>query len=190
MKRIMVFLATAVLVLLCSLGPVFAADSCQTIQNGTIIDANGRPVSTGYDMYGYNYQAHIFNGFLENYSRPATPVTESDTVLIMKWSDSWLANKDCNADGKLDRGIGTTLPGISQGWCTNHFHGSYLGTDGETYNWTEQVKIVYMPTGCDPANQIWGSYCIIEDVYNDPHNGFHGPLVKDQLVHPGLGLYK
>ncbi|GAG22444.1 unnamed protein product, partial [marine sediment metagenome] len=60
-----------------------------TIQSGEITDSNGDPLTVGYDQYGYNYQAHIFNGFYENYARPDTPVTESDTQLQMKWNDAW-----------------------------------------------------------------------------------------------------
>ena len=78
--------------------------ACATIQDGTITDSAGNPVVLGYDKWGYNYQAHMFNGYADNYSRPAVPVTSGDK-LNMKWSDAWLANVDCNGDGKLDRGL-------------------------------------------------------------------------------------
>ena len=58
-----------------------------TIQDGTITDVNGNPITVGYDIWGYNYQAHMFYGFYENNLRPEIPVTEG-TMLIMKWSDS------------------------------------------------------------------------------------------------------
>ena len=101
--------------------PAFAAKptACATIQDGTITDSAGNPVTLGYDQWGYNYQAHMFNGYAGNYTRPAVPVTSGDK-LNMKWSDAWLANVDCNGDGKLDRGlVDGVVNGISMGWLTN-----------------------------------------------------------------------
>ena len=164
------------------------AVACNTIQSGAITDTAGNPVRLGFDKYGYNYQAHIFNGLYENFSRPAEPVTESNVTLQMKWSDTWLSNKDCNTDGKLDRGLGGSGPsGTSQGWLTNHEQGSYEGTDGQIHHYSYFVKIVYMPTGCEAANQIWGSYCIIEEISNDPAGGMYGKY-RNRVVHPGLGV--
>jgi hypothetical protein len=168
-----------------------AQAACDSIQSGQITDIHGNPLGPGFDQWGYNYQAHLFNGLYENYSRPQPPVTESDTMLQMKWSDSWLANKDCDGDGKLDRGLVDGVPnGISQGWLTNHMVGTYADAQGEPQTWTYFVKIVYMPEGCPADPQSWGPYCIIEEVYNDPANGFHG-VNRDWLIDPaGLGLYK
>ncbi len=184
-----------------------AAQTCNTIKSGLITDSKGNAVVQGYDKYGYNYQAHMFNGLYENYSRPDPVVTTGTMNLVMKWSDDWLANKDCNGDGKLDRGLDPktgTSDGISKGWCTNHFEGDYLGSDGEYHHYNEEVKIVYVGpppvSGTDTwaANRIWGSYAIVEDVVNDAfgefYSGtagtvFHGNI-KDLLVNPaGLGYY-
>ena len=33
--------------------------TCTSIQNGGLVDAMGNPLSTGYDQFGYNYQAHM-----------------------------------------------------------------------------------------------------------------------------------
>jgi hypothetical protein len=35
---------------------------CTTIQDGTLLTSDGRVITTGYDEWGYNYQAHMFNG--------------------------------------------------------------------------------------------------------------------------------
>ncbi len=178
--------------------PVFAADACRTIQSGQITDSYGNPLATGYDKWGYNYQAHIFNGLYQNYVRPMPPVTEGTENLVMKWSDEWLANKDCDGDGKLDRGLDAKTgisDGISKGWCTNHFEGDYLGADGEYHHYTYSVKIVWVGpapvVGADPwaDKRIWGQYAVIEEVNNDPYAGFHG-VTRDSLVNPaGLGYW-
>lgn len=158
-----------------------AKTECATIKSGTIVDSKGNPVEQGYDQYGYNYQAHLFNGFAGNYSRPAVPVTEGDK-LVMKWSDSWLANVDCDGDHKLDRGlVDGVANGYSMGWETNHYVGSYVDSNGDTQHYTDFVKIVW--TG--PNSPLWGQYTLVEEVYNDPAAGFNGLLSK--LGVPGFG---
>jgi hypothetical protein len=154
---------------------------CATIQDGTITDAKGNPLQLGFDQYGYNYQAHIFVGYYDNYSRPPVPVTSGDW-LVMKWSDSWLANVDCNGDNKLDRGlVNGVVSGISMGWETNHLIGSYE-MDGSMQSYTDFVKIVW--TG--PGSSLWGQYTIIEEVLNDPAGGDTG--LNSKLPGPGFGL--
>jgi hypothetical protein len=188
------------IIVLVSLGLVipvlsFGGD-CNTIKSGMIYDSQGNQVQVGYDTWGYNYQAHIFNGLYDNYSRPNPPVTDGLDNLVMKWSDEWLANKDCNSDGKLDRGLDPKTgesTGISQGWCTNHIEGDYLGDDGEYHHYTYFVKIVFVGPAPNPdpwaGKRIWGQYAIIEEVNNDPYGGFHG-VNRDGLVNPaGLGFW-
>lgn len=155
---------------------------CATIQDGTIKDSAGNIITVGYDQYGYNYQAHMFNGYADNYSRPATLVTSGDK-LMMKWSDAWLANVDCNNDGKLDRGLvdGQLTDGISKGWLTNLYNGSYTDANGEQH-YTDFSKIVW--TG--PNSPLWGQYTIVEEVWNDPAAGYNGLFSK--LGAPGFGL--
>lgn len=107
--------------------------SCATIQGGTIYSSTGELITTGYDKWGYNYQAHIFDGLYWNYSRPSIPWTKetleaagkSTTWLTMKWNDAWLSNKDCDVDGLLDRHYGFVSYSGSGAWCTNHQWGSY-----------------------------------------------------------------
>lgn len=165
--------------------PSFAAkpSACATIQGGTITDSAGNPVTVGYDQYGYNYQAHMFNGYADNYSRPAVLATSGDK-LIMKWSDAWMANVDCDGDGKLDRGLvnGQLTDGISKGWLTNHYNGSYEDEDGNVQHYTDFIKIVW--TG--PGSPLWGQYSIIQEVWNDPASGLNGLFIK--LGVPGFGL--
>lgn len=117
---------------------------CNTIQSGEIVASTGEMLTTGYDVYGYNYQAHLFNGYYGNSSRPAVPV-DGGTKLVMKWNDTWLSNKDCGGmylddplgpstgpkhwewvpDGLLDRHAGLDSYIGSGAWLTNHQSGEY-----------------------------------------------------------------
>jgi len=71
---------------------------CLTIQSGLLVDSVGNPIETGYDQWGYNYQARSFNGNYCDFSRgvyvPAG--CPNDDTLQMKWNDAWLSNKDCD----------------------------------------------------------------------------------------------
>lgn len=168
-----------------------------TIKDGTITDKNGNIITLGYDKYGYNYQAHLFNGLYDNYSRPPVPVAEGSENLVMKWSDDWLSNKDLNNDGKLDRGLDPKTgisDGTSKGWCTNHFEGDYFDANGDPHHYTYFCKIVYVGPVTETPDpwadkRIWGVYAVIEELTNDPDAGFHG-ISRDKLVNPaGLGFW-
>ena len=173
---------------------------CATIQDGTITDLEGNPLSVGYDEFGYNYQAHMFNGRYCDYDRVAGG-DDCDVNLMMKWNDAWLSNKDCDGDGKLDRHYGYDTYIGSGAWLTNHQRGSY-DEDGKTYNWNWFVKIVAVPAdayvedgywyeadGTEIGPVIWGSFAIIQEVYNDQGTGEHGVLYKSPAS-PGFGTYK
>jgi hypothetical protein len=158
----------------CSLVASLAAGD--TIKDGTIVYSAthylaGDPLKTGYDIFGYNYQAHLFNGSYFNvYSGGAGfPPYEGDTdaylaanpsaanhwawphrdvTLGMKWNDAWLSNQDQDGDGKLDRHYGHPSYIGSGAWETNHMQGSYeLEVNGKMKraHWTYFVKIVAAP---------------------------------------------
>ncbi len=40
-------------------------DECVRIQSGYIFDSSGEALTVGYNEWGYNYQAHQFNGGFE-----------------------------------------------------------------------------------------------------------------------------
>ncbi|MDP3877442.1 MAG: hypothetical protein Q8Q50_10710 [Methylobacter sp.] len=169
-----------------------APTECTKIKDGGITDLQDNPITLGFDQWGYNYQAHMFNGLYDNYSRPETPVTEGLVNLSMKWSDDWLANVDCDSDSKLDRG-GPGGTGTSIGWLTNHEEGDYLGNDDQYHHYTYFVKIIYVGPAANPDPwvnaRIWNDYAIIEEVYNDPYGGYHGND-RSKLVNPaGLGYW-
>jgi len=139
MKKIF-FISAIAIALVLAVSPVMAVKptgTCATIQGGTITDSAGQPVTLGYDQWGYNYQAHMFNGWYDNFSRPTTPVTNGDN-LMMKWNDAWLSNKDCDSNGKLDRHFGLSSYFDSGAWLTNHASGSYPSTT--KYHWNLDVN--------------------------------------------------
>lgn len=162
-------------------------DKCATIKDGTIEygrvnDPSTEIIPIGYDQWGYNYQAHLFNGLYWNNSRPEVPWTEetliaagkSTTWLNMKWSDEWLSNKDCNGDEKLDRGYScnpdNSISSACDGaWETNHQWGSYEDEETEEIcNWYYFVKIVYVSPeygykAKDPVDDVLYWYTIEGD---------------------------
>lgn len=196
MKKQMVLVMLAALVVFLVMGSsiVLAGPptACATIKDGTIKDSSGNTLVQGFDQFGYNYQAHEFNGNYDSVDRKldgkywGTTGDFVDDHLWMKWSDDWLSNKDCSGDGKLDRGApgSSGYPNISQGWLTNHVEGDY-DSDGDGMqdaHYTYFVKIVWVGAG----GSLWGQYKIIQEIYNDPAGGFHGLLSK--VAAPGFGL--
>ena len=157
--------------------------NCTRIQDGTIIYSaghylEGQPLKVGYDIYGYNYQAHMFNGYYANVylGGEGLPPYEGDTEaylaanpeaenkwywpyrdceLLMKWNDAWLGNKDCDGDGKLDRHFGYDSYIGSGAWETNHQKDSYIGDDGKEHQWEYFCKIVAVPADAVLVDNIW-----------------------------------
>ena len=124
---------------------------CVAIQDGVLKDSGGRLLELGFDQFGYNYQAHLFNGTYDSSDRVldgkywGLTGDYVDDNLRMKWSDDWLANVDCTGDGKLDRGS----VGVSLGWETNQVEGDY-DTDGDgtqDAHYTYFAKIVWTGPG-------------------------------------------
>ena len=195
MKKTIAFLVIAAFVVsVVAVGTVMAAkkDKCTTIQDGTLLTSDGEVITTGYDQWGYNYQAHMFNGYYcDSYRDAGWCQPWKDVELMMKWNDAWLSNKDCDDDGKLDRHHGYDSYIGSGAWCTNHQKGSYE-EDSKTCKWEYFVKIVAKPTAdydCEEheGEEIWGAFCVIQSVYNDPCAGETGIEMKADI--PGLGVY-
>jgi hypothetical protein len=182
------FLAIAAVVMsVAAMGAVMAEKKeCTTIQDGTITygrvgDPSTDIIPIGYDQWGYNYQAHMFNG---------------------KWCDY----QDCNNDGKLDRGyscdpVNAGSSGCPGAWLTNHEFGTYVNDNGETCSYTYFCKIVAAPAdayvvddswyeadGTEIGPVIWGAFATIEEVENDPCAGLHG-LQYRSPASPGFGCY-
>lgn len=187
MKTIAVLTALGLLVLGNSIAVADPPPECTTIRSGTLTDSLGNPLVLGFDQFGYNYQAHEFNGTYDSVDRNIDGTFKGDTGdyvndrLRMKWSDDWLSNKDCTGDGELDRGIPGAY-GISRGWLTNQVEGEYIDVDGNVQHYTYFAKIVWV----GPGGPLWGQYQIVQEIFNDPAGGYHGPQFK--AVAPGFGL--
>jgi hypothetical protein len=186
MKRILPSLLIALCALLVAMPALAGKQKCVTIQDGTLVDANGNPLRVGFDDFGYNYQARMFNGTYDGADRKLDGTYWGDTGdyvsmhLLMKWSEDWLASVDCDGDGKLDRGDS----GVSKGWLTNHVQGDYTDVDGSKQHYSYFCKIIWV----GPGGSLWGQYEITEEIINDTGTGQHGLSYK--AVNPGLGHSK
>lgn len=178
--------------------PGVQANACTTIQSGNLVNSVGAPITTGYDQWGYNYQARLFNGtYCDSYRDAPWCHEYADINLSMKWNDAWLSNKSCDTDGLLDRHYGFSTYKGSGAWLTNHMSG--VNSDGS--KWTYFTKIVAVPLdainkggtwytaeGVKIGPAIWGDFATVQTVSNDPSNGEHGLLYKSPFS-PGFGQY-
>lgn len=182
MRKLIVLTAVLLLAVSIPMATAAAGQQCATIQDGTILDSAGNPLSVGYDQFGYNYQAHRFNGTYDSADRIldgkywGATGDYVDDRLSMTWSDDWLSNKDCNGDNKLDRGTDYLH---SQGWETNHIEGEYIDAEGNEQHYTYFVKIVWV----GPGGSLWNEFEIIQENYNDPAGMAHWHDAA-----PGFGL--
>jgi len=139
----------------------------------------------GFDQFGYNYKANIFNGNYCNYDR-VMGGEFCDVHLQMKWNDAWL-NENRERHVGYDSYIG------SGAWLTNHDVG--VNEDGST--WTYFVKIIAKPSvgfACPDSSEIWGDFCVIQQVVtgNPPsdfmtYDGWPFPGNYKSPLGPGLG---
>ena len=166
------------LMILAAFSSVLDAQVCTTIRQGLLQYPAGhylagQPLKPGFDVFGYNYEAHLFVGSYANayLGRDGLPPYEGDDdsyltahrevaqkwywqyrsiTLNMKWNDAWLSNKDCDGDGLLDRHYGFTSYVGSGAWLTNHQSDMADGA-----HWTYFVKIVANPTSATVGEPRW-----------------------------------
>jgi hypothetical protein len=186
MRRTLIGVAAVLLSIF--FGATVVLAQCATIQDGTILTSVGQTIETGFDAWGYNYQAHIFNGlYCESYHNAAWCQPYADVELEMKWNDAWLSSQDCDGDHLLDRYYGFAGYRGSGAWLTNHQKGTYFDSKGKRQRWGYFVKIVaapldatlsagswYAADGTQIGPAIWGDFAILERVYNDTGTGEHG----------------
>jgi len=120
---------------------------------------------SGFDEYGYNYNARIFVGVGENWYRgkyglpvwhEGDPFLWDETYgrdhLVMKWSKAW-------DDARFHGGDWTP-----EAWCTNQWNGMFPSGSGETWHYTnvwvgsELESSVYWRLG---GYAIWGQFEVI-----------------------------
>ncbi len=178
--------------------------ACTTIPSGLLHASTGELITPGYDEYGYNYQAHIFNGAYSDVNRVHGGAF-SDVNLQMKWNDAWLSNKDCDGDGKLDRHNGHDGYIGSGAWLTNHD----IGFNEAGNRWTYFVKIIAVPAdaqmvagiwltadGVKIGPDIWGAFAVIQQVITGEISGdfadYDLPFLGSYRspAGSGLGAYK
>ncbi len=193
----------AILILLLVAMPVMAKsgkaqgpkNTCATIQSGELLASTGETLTTGFDEFGYNYQAYMFNGRYCDYDR-VLGGAYCDVNLIMKWNDAWLSNEDCDGDSLLDRHYGLGSYVDSGAWLTNHQRGV---DNGKKWNYFTKIVAVpldanvvggvwYNADGTEIGSVIWGSFATIMSVYNDQGTGDHG-IEYLSPAGPGFGKY-
>ena len=104
-KLFVIILALGLTLAISNLG--WVQQECATIQGGGLTDANGNPITTGYDEFGYNYQAHMFNGRYCDADRVIGGGPYCDVDLIMKWNEA--CDASINDRAKRDDGDGFWL---------------------------------------------------------------------------------
>ncbi len=187
MKKSMMGALVLVALFAASLPATEDAQECTTIQSGTLVNSAGETLTVGYNNWGYNYQARLFNGYYcDAYSNAAWCQPYADVELAMKWNDAWVSNQDCDADGKLDRHRGFPSYLGSGAWLTNHQKGTYL-EGGKKRSWNYFTKIVaapldatliggtwYAADGSAIGPVIWNEFIVLQEVYNDTGTKDHG----------------
>ena len=145
----------------------------------------------GFDQYGYNDGARIFNGTGSSWCLAGGSSADclnipslgdfSNDHLVMKWNAAWDA---CNANGYDNP---TYCAGA---WVTNEWNGMVPGGS----QWTEHVKIIWVGSaGVDSSYwvnggySIWGSYEAIQDQGMAPG---HIHFVAALATPNGLGASK
>jgi hypothetical protein len=150
-----------------------------TIQFGNGCDLNG---GSGFDEFGYNYNAGIFVGTADGVDRIHDgnvwgDPTYANDMLVMKWNAEWDRGND---EGWSNQPY--------DAWTSNEWNGMFPGGSGETWHY----KIVWVgecgSTGAPLDNGgycIWGQFAVIMS-----HGTFDGQHFWDVLGSPaGYGYY-
>lgn len=122
-----------------------------------------QPTDNGFNEFGYNYNARLFNGTGESWSLAKELPADylgiyANDKLVMKWNAEWDRGND---EGWND-------PEGYDAWCTNEWNGSILNGSGES----ETVKIIWVGAELEDSTLwreggygIWGQFEVIMDKY-------------------------
>lgn len=152
--------------------PVTIPQRVLTYQTGHYLA--GQLVPLGFDPFGYNYNARVFEGYYANAflgdeglppyngdaeaylaanpSAASKPYwADRDIRLLMTWNEAWLSNSDADGDGILDRHFGTPGYKGSGAWLTNHL----MGQNPDGTKWKNFAKIVAVPLTAFKVSGVW-----------------------------------
>jgi len=113
----------------------------------------------GFDQFGYNYQARLFDGIADGVDRVLDgklwgDPTYANDHLVMKWSKGW---DDARFHGE---------PWTREAWETNEWNGRVPGGSGEVWHY----KIIWVgpqledsPYWQEGGYPIWGQFEVIMD---------------------------
>lgn len=121
-----------------------------------------KPAPTGFDEFGYNYGARLFNGPADGVDKVldgkvwGDPTYANDRV-VMKWNEAWDL---CNENGYDD-------PDYCAGaWLDNEWNGKVKGGSGEVWHY----KIIWVGSAGEESEywkeggySVWGNYEVIMD---------------------------
>ena len=124
----------------------------------------------GFDEFGYNYGARLFNGLADGVDRVLDGAYWGYTAyandrLLMKWSKAWDAARFNGA------------PWTPEAWTTNEWNGQVPGGSGEVWHY----KIIWVgpeleasPYWREGGYPIWGQFEVIMDhgTYANEHFWF------------------
>lgn len=175
---------------------VSAAMLLGTASVGLVVSPLTAGASGGFDQYGYNNGARIFNGtylgWCEAGSGPSSATycenwlgSTANDHLVMKWNAAWDA---CNNSYKETQYANTGNPAVCVGaWLDNEINGMVPGGDGSVWHY----KIVYSQActaGSTPSNAycIWNNYEVIMDQGTFASVHSFGALANPN----GYGFYK
>jgi len=128
---------------------------------GTCTTAAGKVVATGFDQFGYNRCAHLFNGTFGGYcaARNAAPTcggVAPTSKLVMKWNEEWDRG---NAEKWLNP------PYVA--WLDNEARGTYL--DSTPYSehfktrWDAGCVASHGSVSTNGGACIWNQFEILMD---------------------------
>lgn len=150
--------ASLMIVVMLAFANISFGGECVSIKSGALYDSTGSVINMGFDKWGYNFQAHMFNGkYCQAYQNASWCQMFADIDLEMKWNDAWLSNKDCDRDGKLDIHYGHEGYRGSGAWLTINQKGFFTDKNGKKQQWSSLEKIVAVPQGAALKDGKWYS---------------------------------